>query len=183
LQAKKQPLRFIGSGALMLQSDYDRGTKDSDILQTVDLDAETCAQLLELADRDTEVFTRHRLYIDVVKNGVPFLARAPRWHAHSQLSTCLQHFDVYVLDVADVVVSKLKRFHANDQRDILAMVDRNLLRHEELIARFQAAMDIWQDGAQAVELPRYIANLNAVERDMLFVTESEFELPSWVDDR
>ena len=33
-QEGKIPLSIIGSGALFLQTDYDRGTKDSDILET-----------------------------------------------------------------------------------------------------------------------------------------------------
>jgi hypothetical protein len=41
----------------------------------------------------------------------------------------LAHFRIEVLDVVDVVVSKLKRFHANDLRDIEAMVDRDLVPH------------------------------------------------------
>jgi hypothetical protein len=45
----KITLRLIGAGALMLQTGYDRGTKDSDILESEDLDTLTHAQLLELA--------------------------------------------------------------------------------------------------------------------------------------
>ena len=60
----------------MLQARYERGTKDSDIFETTDLDVETKPRLLELAGPGT--------------------------------------------DVIDVVVSKLKRLHGNDLRDIEA---------------------------------------------------------------
>lgn len=36
LRQERQPLRIIGCGALMLQTDYERGTKDSDVLQAAD---------------------------------------------------------------------------------------------------------------------------------------------------
>jgi len=51
----KITLRFIGAGALMLQTEYDRGTKDGDILKTEDLDASTRDHLLALAGPHTRV--------------------------------------------------------------------------------------------------------------------------------
>jgi hypothetical protein len=44
-------LRVIGSTALMLRTNYVRGTKDSDVLETMALDAETKERLLALAGR------------------------------------------------------------------------------------------------------------------------------------
>ena len=38
---QKRRLRIIGSAALMLQTSYVRGTKDSDVLRTLDLTDET----------------------------------------------------------------------------------------------------------------------------------------------
>jgi hypothetical protein len=39
-------LSIIGCGALMLQVDYERGTKDGDVFETIDLSSETKSQLL-----------------------------------------------------------------------------------------------------------------------------------------
>jgi hypothetical protein len=89
-------------------------------------------------------------------------------------------FEVLVLDVVDVVVSKLKRFHADDRSDIEAMIERDRVPHDELIARFRAAVDWFQMDARAQDLPKYVRNLHQVERDMLGVAETEIELPNWV---
>jgi len=45
----KIPLRIIGSAALMLQDDYERGTKDGDVLETKDITPAVKDQLLALA--------------------------------------------------------------------------------------------------------------------------------------
>jgi hypothetical protein len=55
-----------------------------------------------------------------------------------------------------------------------------LVPHERLIERFRSAVDMFLGIAREVELPRYIANLHRVERDMLLVPETEIELPSWI---
>jgi hypothetical protein len=172
-------LRVIGCAALMLQGDYDRGTKDSDVLETSLLTTATQEQLLHLAGKNTELHDRHKLYIDIVAAGVPFLPQAPRWRP-LELAGPLRHFDIVVLDVVDVVVSKLKRFSANDQSDIAAMIQRNLVRHSDLVARFRSAATAFEMDARAPEeLPRYVRNLNQVERDELYVVETTIELPAW----
>lgn len=179
-EEKKTSLRIIGSAALMLQANYERGTKDSDVLDTRDLSQETKRRLLDLAGRDTDMHTRHRVYIDVVSNGLPFLPQSPEWTPLSQLNEELRHFDLLVLSVVDVVVSKLKRFNPHDVSDIEAMTNLGLVPHDEMVERFKLAVDVFAYDARADDLPKYVANLNQVERDMLAVPESEIELPDWV---
>jgi hypothetical protein len=38
------PLRLIGATALMLQADYERGTKDSDVIETKQLSGDSLSQ-------------------------------------------------------------------------------------------------------------------------------------------
>ncbi len=78
------------------------------------------------------------------------------------------------------MVSKLKRFVANDQRDIEAMIDRDLVPHDSLIARFRAAIDFNSMSAMADDFPAYVRNLHQVERDSYGVDETTIELPGWV---
>src|SRR5262245_52761944 len=111
----------------MLQAHYERGTKDSDVLETPDLTAEIKDQLIRLAGAGTALHQRWRLYLEIVRNGIPFLPVAPCWHPVSALNAKLVHLELWVLDVVDVVVSKLKRFSANDQVDIDAMIQRELV--------------------------------------------------------
>ncbi len=173
------PMHLIGCAALMLQSDYDRGTKDSDVLETSALSDDTRAQLLQLAGKGTALHTRHKLYVDIVAGGLPFLPQGPRW-IPLVLDPPLEHFDVAFLDVVDVVVSKLKRFSANDRSDIAAMIERELVPHSELVKRFSSAAKWFEMDARAPqELPKYIRHLNQIERDELGVPETSIELPSW----
>jgi hypothetical protein len=44
-------LHLIGSCALMLQADYERGTKDGDLFQTIDLSRQTSDRLLAIAGK------------------------------------------------------------------------------------------------------------------------------------
>jgi hypothetical protein len=118
-------------------------------------------------------------YIQIIKEAIPFLPQVPTWCPVPALSK-LVHLDVTVLDVVDVVVSKLKRFHAKDSADIAAMIDLGLVPHEQLIDRFRRAVDWFACDARADDLPKYCANLNQVERDLLAVEETTIELPSWI---
>lgn len=176
----KMRLRIIGCGALMLQTNYERGTKDSDVFDTLDLAAATKEHLLRLAGPNTELANRRLMYVDIVANGIPFLPHVPLWHPIAEVNNVLQRFEVLALDVVDVVVSKLKPFRPNDKADIDAMIDRELIHHARLVDRFRSAADDWAYGAHADRLHTYVKNLNEVERDMLGVDETEIELPSWI---
>lgn len=178
--ARKIRLSIIGCGALMLQADYERGTKDSDVFETVDLLDDTKQRLLAIAGVGTDLHRRRKLYIDIVANGVPFLPHVPVWHPIPGLNKVLEHLEVVVLEVVDVVVSKLKRYNANDRSDIEAMIDLGLVPHDRLLERFRAAVDEFSGDARAQDLPTYVEHLHHVERDILGVAESEIELPSWI---
>jgi hypothetical protein len=77
--AARIPLQILGSSALMLQADYQRGTKDSDVLETAQLTSDTKTRLLELAGKGSSLHQRHKLYIEFVPNGLPFLPQIPDW--------------------------------------------------------------------------------------------------------
>jgi hypothetical protein len=180
--AAKIELRVLGSVALMLQTDYARGTRDGDVLETSIVTGETKDALLAVAGSGTRIHKRHGIYLDVVAGGLPFLPHSPMWHKLSYLNASLGTFSVAVLDVIDVVVSKLKRFHASDRADVQAMIDRDLVPHDRLVTRFRSAVDVFSGDARAEELPRYVRNLHRVERDMLGAAASAIELPGWIED-
>jgi hypothetical protein len=179
--ATKIPLQIIGASALCLQTGYDRGTKDSDILETAELDGETKTRLIELAGPNTTLANRHRIYVEFVANGLPLLPQVPRWIELAELNSDLVHFRVEFLDVVDVVVSKLKRLHGNDLRDIQAMLDRDLVPHPVLIERFKAAVDYFASDARGPDLLKCVEHLNRVERDLFLVDETRIQLPDWID--
>lgn len=59
--------------------------------------------------------------------------REPSWHHVHGLT--LRRLGVRTLDVVDVIVSKLKRFNANDQADADAMIGLRLVEHAQLLER------------------------------------------------
>ena len=178
----KIELRVLGSAALMLQTDYTRATSDGDVLETASITGEIKSLLFALAGKGTRIHLRHGIYLDIVAGGLPFLPQGPLWHPLGELNASLTTFNVVVLDVVDLVVSKLKRFHANDQSDVKAMTDRDLVPHGLLVSRFRSAVDVFSGDARAEDLPRYVRALHRVERDMLGVPESDIELPPWIAD-
>jgi hypothetical protein len=56
---QKVRLQILGASALLLQLDYARGTKDSDILQTMSVTPEIKEHLLKIAGPGTELASRH----------------------------------------------------------------------------------------------------------------------------
>lgn len=169
-------LQLIGSAALMLQTNYERGTKDGDVLESRDGSPAIKEQLLDLAGRGTDLHKQFRIYIDVVNRAILFLPQGPIFHPLPNVK--LKNFKAEVLDIHDVVLSKLKRYNSDDASDIRAMVDQNLLDHKRLIERFKMAAEWFSMDARAPDVPRYLRNLHQVERDLLGVAPSDIELPS-----
>ena len=169
-------LHILGASALILQAGYDRATKDSDVLETHAIQPDIRKQLLALAGKDTPLARKHGVYVDPVPRALPFLPQNPLWHPQSGVNARLSHFEVFVLDVLDVVTSKLFRFSANDRADIDAMIARELVPHERLLARFRSALDLFTHDARSSRLPECIDNFHTVERDSFGVEETEISL-------
>ena len=93
----------------------------------------------------------------------------------------LKNFKIQILDVADVIVSKLKPFRSQDIDDIREMILGNFVDHTKLIERFKLAVDSWLMDARASDLPRCIKNLNQIEKDFFFKKPTQIELPDWID--
>lgn len=92
----------------------------------------------------------------------------------------LSSFDVSVLDVVDVVVSKLARFSADDRSDIDAMIEAGHVLHQQYPERFRDAVDERSTDARSDQLPALVERFHTVERDMFGVDETDIELPRWV---
>lgn len=177
----KVELKILGAGALLLQTGYGGGTKDSDIFETASLTPEIKAHVLELAGSGTKLATRHRMYAEIVANGIPFLRQGALWNPQAALNAQLEHLHIEALDVVDVVVSKLKRLSPSDEDHIEAMIEKGLVSHRALVACFREAVDYWLGDARAEDLPKYVAHLHRVERDAYGVPPTEIELPSWIE--
>lgn len=176
-------IRILGSMALMLQTNYERGTKDGDILDAHPIDAEIKERLLKLGGLGSALAKRHRVYLDVVTNGLLMLPAQPRYLPLPDFTAQLAHFEVEALSVPDVVISKLKPFRPTDIADIAAMIARGCVTHEQFQSLFLSAIDRFADGATgAAKLPKIVQNFNQIERDYFGTEETQIELPSWVDE-
>ncbi len=179
-QEGKLTLFVIGSGALFLQTDYDRGTKDSDVLETPEISPDVSQRLRALAGRGSSLFKKYRFFLDIVRRPIPFLPQKPIFHDVPNLKA-LKNFTVQTLDIVDVVVSKLKPFRPKDVEDIEFLISKKLLPHDKLLERFRLVVDYYSMDARSEDFPKYVENLNKVERSMLFVPESKIELPDWIE--
>jgi len=175
--------RVIGSTALFLQTAYERGTKDGDVLRAErdGFDDATCNGLERLAGTGSALADSHRIYLDLVSRSLPYLPQEPLWHA---FPGCWEHIDLVVLDVADVCVSKLKRWIGSDREDVSQMIARSALEHDVFVERFQAMVEHHRYVARADELlPRMVENLHEVERDLFALDgETSIDLPAWIAD-
>ena len=172
-------LRVLGSTALLLQTDYGRGTKDSDVLETPEITPEVSAALLALGGKGTDLHVRHRMYLEILASAFPFLPAVPVWK-FIPLEPPFTHFRIEALDVTDVCVAKLARFHRTDGDDIAAMVERGLVDPDRFVVRFRSAAERWFFDARGEELPRIIRNFHRLQRDEFGVDETEIDLPDWL---
>jgi len=178
-QEGKITLLVIGSGALFLQTDYERGTKDSDVLETPEISPDVSKRLRALAGRGSPLFKKYRVFLDIVRAPIPFLPQTPIFHPVPGFKN-FKNFEVKVLDVVDVAVSKLKPFRPQDKKDIEFLANKKLLPYDRLLERFHLVLDYYSMDARAGDFPKFLENLNTVERDMLFVPESKIELPDYI---
>lgn len=173
-------LKIIGSAALFLQTNYQRRTKDADVLEVDALSEKIQSALLESAGKKSALHAKHGIYLEIVGRGLPFLPQKPKFHKQDALCAGLKNFQVEALDVVDVLVSKLKPFRVQDREDLRTMIHGGFADHAIFIERFKSAVDRWSYDSRATDLPKYVENLHVVEREMFFVAESEIEVPDWI---
>jgi len=174
--AAKVRLRVLGSVALMLQADYVRGTKDGDVLETAPINQDIKVELLGRGGKGSALAKRHDIYLDIVAGGILLLPAATVYHPLPELSGALTCFDVEVMDIQDACITKLKRFNANDQADIAAMVRLEKLDHSRFLARFLSAIDFCRAQAFSDDYPRIVGRFHQVERDIFLVPETHVDL-------
>lgn len=86
----------------MLQTHYRRGTKDGDVLETAALTPAIQRDLLRVAGPASGLRSRHRIYLEIVPGGLPFLPQRPRWHDVEFADVTLIHVPLRALDMLGV---------------------------------------------------------------------------------
>jgi len=161
------PLYVGGAGALLLAYDGQVATDDVDFI------GERTGLLLELSEfagKDSEVHQLTNYYLDIVPPG--WFPNAWGWsnRAVPTLIPGLSHIDLRVLELHDLIISKLKRFGSGDREDI-----RNLCNHPELDVeilrqRYQEARELYDYDQRE----RMDDNFRLVEVEILGLEPTEF---------
>jgi hypothetical protein len=150
-------------------------TNDSDVIETAQFTAPIKAKLEGLAGKNSALFNRYRLYLDIVNSAIPFILPRAAYRPVPGMDG-LKNFSVQVLDVLDVAVSKLARFKASDVADIRAVVERGLISHGAFVGRFKEVLVAHCMDARREDFPKYLRNFNTIERDFFHVKETAIDL-------
>lgn len=134
--AGKTELLVGGAGALLLAYDPAVGTQDIDFIgeRTGDL-----LRLSEVAGKDSEIHRRTHYYVDIVPPG--WFPNLPGWGARAILVNVagLMHISLRVLELHDLILSKLKRFGSGDRQDIRSLCNRDDFDVTTLRERYEQA--------------------------------------------
>jgi len=144
------------------------------VLRTRELDERGhTKRLRDMAGPDSALYQKHRMYLDLVSRNIPMLPPEPLWHGY--VIDGLEHLEVRVLDIADVCVSKLKRWTANDRDDVEAMIDLGHFEHARVAERLREVVEAyWHEYPD--HLQRMVERFSQLERDW-FLGSTTFRLP------
>ena len=136
----KTDLVVGGAGALLLAYDPAVATQDIDFIgeKTRDL-----LRLSEVAGKGSEIHRLTDYYVDIVPPG--WFPNAQGWsgRAISVDVPGLKHINLKVLELHDLILSKLKRFGSGDRKDIRTLCDRAELDIETLRKRYRLARQFY----------------------------------------
>lgn len=157
-----------GAGALLLAYDGQLATGDVDFI------GERTGVLLELSELAAKNSEIHRLtdyYVDIVPPG--WFPNAPGWlgRAVEVHVAGLTHIDLRVLEIHDLILSKLKRFGSGDREDIRSLCDRPELDVDTLRKRYEQARQPY-DHDEREQLDK---NFQLVEVEFLAQKPSNFD--------
>lgn len=162
-------LYLSGGAAVVLGYGGIEQTKDVDAVGTREPFHEI---LLTKAGRKSKLHSEMNLFFEVVP---PIYPWAPGWRDRSiPAEASLEHIQLRLLEVHDLIISKLLRLHAKDRSDIETLTRHETFSPETLVERYRAARE---------ELKFYMAdkvekadkNLNVVLEQILGEKPIEFD--------
>ncbi len=169
LEPNRQVELYVGGGAAILLA-YD-GT-----LATVDVDfiGQKSGLLLEMSKllgKGSETHRKTKLYFDVVPPGL--FPSDLGWRNRTIRIDLpqLRNIRLRVLEIHDLIISKLKRFSGKDRRDVRALCNRPEIDIHILRARYREAR-LLRDHDEREEMD---VNFRVVEVEYLGRKPTEFE--------
>lgn len=170
-------IKIIGSAAIFLQSNYDRATRDNDVLELDGADSQVYKVLKELAGKNSRLAKRNGIYLDIVPRGLLLLPSDPAFVILEAPE--IKNFRLQLLDLHDVVISKLKPYRLQDQEDIRWLVEENLIEAKKLLDRFKSALEAVSE-KNAEFIVECVENFHEVQREFLRTPETPISLPTWI---
>ncbi|MCP5463842.1 MAG: hypothetical protein H7A33_02340 [Deltaproteobacteria bacterium] len=177
-------LNVLGSTALFLQSNYERKTKDIDFFEiehTSSHPSFEASVIQKIGGKASGFHKLHGVFFEFVSKNILFIPQRPIFNTCDNINENFKNILLRVLDVHDVIVSKIKPYRPTDREDIKTMIEQGLVDHQKLVERFKLAMYKWELD-RAYLFKDLIKNLNDMEQSFFEVEPSQFDLPRWADD-
>lgn len=160
-------LYLSGGAAVLIAYDGTVATKDVDVIGRPE---GLLQHLQEHAGKNSDVHVDTGLYLDVVATGLFLSEHGWQGRAHPFGEANLEKLRVYVLELHDLILSKVKRFNAKDQQDVEWLCYREELDVEVLRERYRRSRQLLDhDEKETVDV-----QFNHIETVFLGLPATEF---------
>jgi hypothetical protein len=160
---------YLGGGAaILLAYEGQLGTDDIDFIGEK---AGLLKRLSEEAGKGSELHRATNYYVDVVPPGLFPQEWGWRARAKSVEVSGLKHIDLRILELHDLILSKLRRFSGKDQEDIRSLCDREEFEIQTLRSRYAEA----RLGYDHDERHKLDTNFRFIETEFLALQPSDFD--------
>jgi hypothetical protein len=164
----KLEMFLAGGAAILLAYDGEIATDDVDLI-AVRKDLPTW--LVELAGKGSALHRETDYYLDIVAPGLFPQEWGWRKRALTVDTLGLKHIELRILELHDLILSKLKRFAGKDRDDIRGLCEREEFSIDTLRSRFRNARQMF-DFDQREKLDR---NFQFVETEFLALEPTRFD--------
>jgi hypothetical protein len=165
----RKTLLYVGGGAAMLLAyEGPLATEDVDVIGVKEL---LLKELYQRAGKGSEIHRETGYYLDIVPPGKFPQEWGWKGRALSVGLPDVAHIELKVLELHDLILSKLKRFAGKDQEDIKWLCDRTEFSIETLRARYRSARTVYDYD----EREKLDSNFRFVEEEFLALEPTEFD--------
>ena len=165
----RKTLLYVGGGAaLLLAYEGQLATEDVDVIGVKE---QLLKKLYQLAGKGSDIHRETGYYLDVVPPGKFPQEWGWKGRAKADGLPGVAHIEIRVLELHDLILSKLKRFAGKDQEDIKWLCDRPEFDIETLRARYRSARSAYDyDEREKLDF-----NFRFVEEEFLAIEPTEFD--------
>lgn len=166
--SQKAQLYIGGGAALLLAYDGELATDDVDC---IGVKKQLLKKLYERAGKGSDIHRQTGYYLDLVPPGKFPQEWGWRGRAKGIKVPGVMHMEIKVLEIHDLILSKLRRFAGKDQDDIKWLCDRPEFDVAILRSRYRAARGLY-DHDERDKLDR---NFRFLEEEILATAPTNFD--------